>query len=169
MAASAITVVGEFAYVELTKGYFSKIDAKNVSLINGVRWSALEKRRVDGSIAVVYAKGRIAGKEIRMHRLITSAPVGFEVDHKDCNGLNNTETNLRIATSAQNQHNQRISIMNTSGVKGVSIHKMTGRYQVRIRVMKKQMHIGLYDSLIEAADAYKEASKKYHGEFGRLA
>lgn len=48
---------------------------------------------------------------------------------------------------------------NTSGFRGVSFHKRTGKWQAYISVNRKQFHIGLYDTPEEAHEAYIAAAK----------
>ena len=61
----------------------------------------------------------------RAHRIIWLMVTGNDpadslIDHIDGNPHNNKFANLRIATSRQNQCNQKIRRDNTSGLKGVS-------------------------------------------------
>jgi hypothetical protein len=56
---------------------------------------------------------------ILMHRLIMGAPDRLTVDHIDGDGLNNTRSNLRLATDSQNGGNMRV-VKSSSGFKGVS-------------------------------------------------
>lgn len=91
----------------------------------------------------------------------------FIVDH--INGVRNDNRwlNLRRADASQNCWNSKKPSTNTSGAKGVSFHKATGKWQVRIRVRGKQKHIGLFDSVEEAELAFAVAADKFHGEFAR--
>lgn len=97
-----IRVDGQVAYVPLTKGYTAIIDAADLPLVDGVNWGAMEKRRPDGTIRAVYAKNSGTKRgTIFMHRLLVAASESEEVDHVDCDGLNNRRINLRIATTAR--------------------------------------------------------------------
>lgn len=91
-----------------------------------------------------------------------------ELDHIDGNPLNNSISNLRVAERAQNLRNQGLRKCNVSGHKGVSWNKTYNKWQARIQVDKKQLWLGLYDSVDEAAEQYKKAALKHHGSFARV-
>ena len=94
-------------------------------------------------------------------------PANMAVDHRDGDGLNNRWANIRIATSSQNCGNARIPKNNTSGFKGVSYVKASGRYHAYITVNCERINLGFFDTAEEAARAYKVASQKNFGEFAR--
>ena len=106
---------------------------------------------------------------LRLHRFIMDARPGEIVDHINGNGLDNRKCNLRICSLQENNHNCKKPRHNTSGYKGVYWHKLCKKWGAQIRVNKKELHLGLFDTKEKAYDAYCEASKKYHGEFGRTA
>ena len=58
---------------------------------------------------------------------------------------------------------QKLSVNSTTGVKGVS-QMRNGRYRAYISVRRKQIHIGVFDTLEEAAQARKEAEERIFGE-----
>ena len=156
-----IRVDGEMAYIPLTRGYEAVIDLCDIPIADGRNWWA----QVDS--CNVYAVSLEAGKPVRLHREILHVGEGMVVDHKDGDGLNNRRDNLREATAHQNQRNQKKRKDNTSGKKGAYFHKIVGRYAAQIAVNGVQRHVGYFDTIDEAHAAYCEASKKYHGEFGR--
>ena len=167
MKVRPIRVEGDVAYVPLTKGYEAVIDAADVHLVVGYNWFA------DTSRSSVYAQRTVnTGSRpgsIKMHRLILGCPDGFFVDHKDGNGLNNRRSNLRIATVAENNRNSKFRKNNTSGYKGVSFHKSSGKWHAVIWVDSKPIFLGAYNSPELAHIAYVKASYEIHGEFGRVA
>lgn len=57
-------------------------------------------------------------------------------------------------------------ITNTSGYRGVSLHQASGKYQAQIRDdTGRQLFLGNFSTPEDAAAAYAEAARKYHGEF----
>jgi len=46
-------------------------------------------------------------KRIYLHRFVTSAPTGTEVDHQNHRGTDNRSANLRVCSHAENMRNQR--------------------------------------------------------------
>lgn len=96
------------------------------------------------------------------------ASITIQVDHKDRNPLNNTKENLRLCTPTQNQYNSKRHKHNTSGFKGVDFYKQSQKWRARIKINGKSIELGLYDDIADAAEAYKEAARKYHGEFANI-
>lgn len=161
-----VRIDGDVAYVPLTKGYEAMIDASDVELVDSFNWQALV-----GSHAVYAQRIDRSGskkKTIRMHRVISGAGHGLEVDHINGNGLDNRRSNLRVATHQQNLQNQRISKTNNTGFKGVSWHKTARKWRARITVSGKETHLGFFPSLEAAHAAYAIASSRMHGDFGRV-
>lgn len=160
-----ISFIDDVAIVPLTKGLHAVIDAKDARFIEGFNWQAAVSGRS------VYAQRHVRenGKRnaVLMHRVLADAPGGLEVDHIDSDGLNNRSGNLRVVTKAQNQQNARAKVTNTAGFKGVTLHKMTGRWQAKICANGIYHHLGLHKTPELAHAAYVAASATYHGEFGR--
>ena len=108
----------------------------------------------------------------RLHRLVWiyhngDIPNGMIVDHVDGNSLNNQIENLRLATQSQNQHNRKIPLTNTSGVKGVFWYKRNKKWAAQITINNKIKFIGRFDTIEEAEAAVIAARNNLHGEFAR--
>ncbi len=100
---------------------------------------------------------------LKLHRYIMQAPFGMQVDHINHDPLDNRKNNLRICLNRQNQYNQKISIRNTSGYKGV--RKIGKRFIAKIKFQKKDFHLGCFNDIKEAARAYDEKAKELFGEY----
>ena len=81
--------------------------------------------------------------------------------------LDNRRENLRLCNARQSGFNMP-KRKSASQYKGVHWNKRDKKWYAHIGVDSKLKHIGYYDSEIEAAIAYNNAAKKYHGEFARL-
>lgn len=161
-----IRVEGGLAYVTLTRGYETVIDKSSLPLVEGYNWYTSVRPRAFYAVRSDHDGQKL--KTTLMHRVIMGDPQGLEVDHINSDGLNNRLENLRVVTKEQNQRNQRASYKNACGLKGVSWHKVTQKWQSQITVDRKNFHLGLFDTPEEAHAAYVEASKNMHGEFGRV-
>lgn len=116
-----------------------------------------------------YAVIGIDGIRYYLHRLAwfyvhAEWPEG-ELDHRDNDGFNNRISNLRLATSNQNQHNTRIPKNNTSGVKGVCWDKKKGKWMASISINRKNKFIGYFSDIKIAERAIQQQRQLIHQEF----
>lgn len=97
-------------------------------------------------------------KRLFLHRFILKTPEGYFTDHIDGNTLNNRKSNLRVCTIAENNQNKKAAYSNSkSGIRGVSFHKQTRKWQADLQMNGKTKYIGLYNSLKDAEIAIKKA------------
>ena len=73
--------------------------------------------------------------------------------------------NLRAVSARQNQHNRSINKNSTSGVKGVCLHKPSGKWMAHVCCDSKSYYGGLHDNISDAAQAIKDLREKLHGKF----
>lgn len=150
--------------LKLSNGMYSLLDDQDYLWASEYRWMG---RPYHSGWRVCREESR-TGKTIYLHREITKAPTGLEVDHVDGNGLNNTRTNLRVCTHSENGKNRRVNQNSKSGYKGVVWREHAGKWQANITVDKKRIYLGYHDTPEQAAQAYDLASKQYHGDFAHL-
>lgn len=142
-----------------------RIDAVEWPNVRGRRWSAKKDRNT------FYAKTDVRTPQgerttLTMHKLFL--PHAVEVDHEDRNGLNNQSSNLRAATSSQNQANKRKYKNGTSTYRGVCWKKDRGTFHAQISINGKTRSLGYFTNEEDAARAYDAAALKQFGEFARL-
>ncbi len=105
-------------------------------------------------------------KTILRHRLIAYCFLGLEdivgrldktnvIDHIDGNKINNCVANLRITNQSGNAQNQK-------NVKGYTFVKSNQKYQAKIRINYKLIHLGFYNTTEEAHQAYLEGKRIHH-------
>lgn len=104
-----------------------------------------------------------------MHRLVMGVEdPKIQVDHINHETLDNRRSQLRLCTQRQNSFNTRKHSNNTSGFKGVTQRKDSGKWGAYIRINGRKKTLGAYATPELAARAYAEAAATHHGEFARL-
>lgn len=88
---------------------------------------------------------------------------GHVIDHINGNPLDNRIVNLRECLNNQNCMNSKTPKSSSTGFKGVS--KCGNKYRSYITKNKKQIHLGLFDTLLDAHEAYTQSAVKLFGEF----
>lgn len=116
-----------------------------------------------------YVRITVDRKSYLAHRLawfyVTGSWPKNQVDHIDGTRSNNAFANLREATVSQNSCNSKAPRTNTSGFKGVSWSKISGKWHAYIKTGGKRMNLGLYEDIFEAARVVAEARTAVHGEY----
>ena len=142
-----------------------------VALVDDEDYEELSKYKwfVIYNNCMIYAVKSIGYGNRSMHSYLLSKKEGYVRDHKDGNGLNNQKDNLRYATSSQNQFNRKKQNRPTSSkYKGVNFNKSNKNWYVRIAINGKRICLGAFINETNAALAYNEAARKYHGEYAKL-
>lgn len=167
--AALIPVGPSIAYIPLSRGMYALVDAEDAEYLS--QWSWLTIRCSHSYYAA--RQERMGGKRllIRMHaQLLGISGRRITGDHVCCERtLDNRRANLRRATPSQQLANQRLRSTSTSGYKGVSFHRITGKWQASIRKDGQTRYLGLFESAQAAHDKYAEAARQLFGEFARAA
>ena len=155
-------------YVPLTKGYEAKIDLLDVPSVMQHDWYArVQPRTVYAERMDATVQGK--RKRVKLHRVVLPTPDGLQVDHINLDGLDCRRANLRHATPSQNGSNQRIKARNKSGFKGVIFVVRRKKWMASIGVNGKDIFLGYFSTDQDAHVAYVNASRAFHGEFGRIS
>ena len=101
-----------------------------------------------------------SSKTVKIHRLIAeyfiNNPNNYPcVDHIDGDKQNNDIQNLRWVTYEQNNINKKTT-------KGYCWDKSMYCWKASIKINKKSIHLGYYNTKEEAREAYLVASEKYY-------
>lgn len=119
-----------------------------------------------------YRYVRLRGELYPVHWIAWACMTGEwpkdEIDH--INGVkdDNRWSNLREATRSQNACNIRgPRSHNASGVKGVWWCSSKNKWRSAVRAQGKAVHLGYFNSVPEAAEAYRKAAPVLQGEFAR--
>lgn len=148
--------------IPLTRGHVTIVDDEDYERLAKFKW------RLDDGYAVrseIQESGKMATK--RIHRYIIGNVNGAQVDHVNCDKLDNRRANLRPCTHSQNQFNRGRPSNNTSGHKGVTWCSSRGKWQSGIWVSGRYIQIGRFQNIQDAIDAYSNAAKEHAGEFAR--
>lgn len=136
-------------------------------------WRAPRGRAAVGSRAGTrgngYVRVRIEGVFYAAHRLaflyVTGAFPPDCVDHVNRDRSDNRWANLRQATRRENAGNKGIQRNNTSGHRGVSWFERSGKWRARGVSSGRQIHLGLFDSIEEAATVAQAWREESFGEY----
>lgn len=144
----------------LTQGKVALVDDDDFEWINQWKWYANKNCNTYYAVRSVRLERKIS--RICMHRLIMKTPIGYEVDHKDGNGLNNQKNNLANGTHRKNMQNRHEK--KTSKYPGVYWRKTDRKWEAEIKVNGKRKHLGHYNDEYEAFLVYKNAVWVFTGE-----
>lgn len=144
--------------VELPCGRSFFIDAADLTFLEGFR--AHSEARGRTRYVRLRRMGQRAGG-VYLHNLI----MGGRADHRDGDGLNNTRSNLRLCTQAQNGLNRAPKA--GKRFKGVYQHR-SGRFYAQIARHGVVTSSQPYETEDEAARAYDDMAMRLHGEWAWL-
>lgn len=89
------------------------------------------------------------------------------LDHANGERDDNRIANLREATKSQNAANSRAKVPGSVGLRGVSRVSGAATFQSRVSFEGQEHYLGTFRSPQAAHAAYRETSKRLHGEFAR--
>ena len=164
--------------MELTQEYLKSILSYDPDTGVFIRLVSFGYRAKAGDIAGSpdkngYLRICISGKSYKAHRLAWLYMTGEwpkdQIDHIDMEQSNNRFSNLREANYSQNQSNRPVRKNSKSGYKGVYFlkNKKDRPWMAQIKVMGKDIYLGMFKTKEMAYSAYCKAAEKYQGDFAR--
>jgi len=149
--------------IELGSNLYALVDDEDYEAVSQYTWTA------DIRPNTIYATASMGSRKNRerLHRFIMKPNADEQVDHINRDGLDCRRCNMRITNHQGNGRNIIQPQTSTgSGYRGVYKHHSSERWIARIRDdTGHKKHLGMYATKEEAAKAYDEAAKLYHGEF----
>lgn len=135
---------------------YAIVDAADAEWVNQWRWH-LSSGYATRNVRVPWAP-RGTFQVLRLHRVLLGLTHGdgLDGDHRDRDKLNCQRANIRAVTHDQNIQN----VPGRSGhsqYRGVTWNKTVGKWQSRIRVDRKDVHLGYFTDEREAGDAARSA------------
>jgi hypothetical protein len=150
--------------IPLTKNQVAIVDAHWFEALNRFNWCASWDKRAQTFYASRYAVVDGKRTSVLMHRVIAGDNFPH-VDHRNRNGLDNREENLRKCSCSQNGANCGKRKSNTTGFKGVYALKGTTKFAASIKFRGKTKSLGRFKTKELAARAYDRAAILFFGEF----
>ena len=149
---------------------YSIVDDDDYEYLNMNQWHLFDQTKRKGThtvYAVRYSRVNGKRKAIFMHReILLRANIKLNItDHINQNGLDNQKHNLRSCTQRENTLNQRTFF---NKYKGVWYDKKRGKWQAKIWLNRKGIHLGRFNTEIEAAVAYNAKAVEIYGEYACL-
>ena len=146
----------------LTQGMFSKVDLEDFEYLKLITWNATKATNSTGYY--VSGGGTNKNSAFKMHQYLAGIhrkSVGFEVDHKNRDALDNRKYNLRLATRHQQQLNltrTRFLSSEGRGFHGVRLNRNKTRFQAWYTDKNnKWKNVGMFSDVESAARARDKA------------
>lgn len=167
-----VTDENGIVHIPLANGFEAVIFEHRKELASNFLWRLKRHTR---TVCKYYAEAHATeefreqfGRFASLHRVILGVGKGVEVDHKDGNGLNCLDTNLRIATRSQNASNRHY--VNSTGYRGVALRPkcITRPFMAQIDYGGKNHNLGSFATAVEAAARYNAEAIRIFGEFAIL-
>ncbi len=151
--------------IPLSQDKFTKVDDEDFVMLSQWKWS-LSNGYATRRLRRLYIEGeKPKQRDQKMHRLLLGEPDG-QVDHINCDRLDNRKINLRVVTIQQNRCNRGKTIKNSTGYKGVG--KRGARWLAQIKAKNKPIFLGYFSCPEDAARAYDSAALNLHGDYANL-
>lgn len=148
--------------IPLNQGKYAIVDDDNYEELNQYKWT-LGRDEARRWFSVAPWKQ----KSISMQEQIMKPKIGQIVLHRNGDRLNNRRENLILGTKGMVNLTRGLQSNNTTGYRGVTRYR-NGRFVANIRINKRRVFLGYFDSAEQAAQAYNTAALGAWGELAPL-
>lgn len=146
--------------IPLTQDKFTQVDDDIYEWAKDYKWYARKHRRTYYAVRNFRLERNGQQRTMFLHHCIIGFPLDKnEIDHIDGSGLNNQRSNLRIATNRGNEQNKHLTNKSSKYI-GVSLRTDRDKWEAKLYIKGKTLHLGLFDVEEDAALAYKAACEK---------
>ena len=146
-------------YITTTNGHKVLFSEEDVFTALANTWT----KASDGYAKRYYEKAVDGGRKRWVkyfHREVMNAKDGEIIDHINQDMLDNRRENLRVADKSLNALNTA-KFKSSTGYRGVTFSKQSGKYQANITIHKKRYYLGSFDTAKEAGKSYLKAQEAY--------
>lgn len=154
--------------ISLTQDQSAIVNDEDFEWLNEFKWCAGWNEKTESFYALrsecIQGTKGAKKKTIRMHRLIMNAQPDNIIDHINHDTLDNRRENLRLVTGFQNAFNMKRHKKAISNFKGTWWWPQNKKCGSHIRINKKLIHLGYFDTEEEAAHAYDDTAYAYDPE-----
>jgi len=159
-----IPIGPSIAYVPLTQGQFALIDRDNAAMVGLHNWYARWSAKTASFYG--YRNKRRNGKYGLLALHVLLCPEAGDIkDHANRNTLDDRKCNLRGCSYSQNAQNRTVSILNSTGLKG--IYRVGNKFRVSVAENGRRVHGGYFDTPEEAKKVRDQLAVSMHGKFAR--
>src|SRR5579863_7740288 len=150
-------------------GNVALVDAERLAELSAFDWLINRKRNGNYAERRELIDGR--SQKVTLHQFVFGpVPIGFEIDHRNGNTMDDRRENLRLATTQQNAQNRIKVAGHSSRFKGVSFDKRDDKWRAKAQhpLTRQLVQLGRFDLTpdgeIAAARVYDDYARMWHGE-----
>jgi hypothetical protein len=149
------------------KSYEGLYEVSNRGRVKSLKWTKdkILKPKISNAgycLIPLWKNGK--SKTFPIHRLVYQSFIGelikgLVVDHISGDRIQNSVENLQQISYRENTVRGNVTKNSTSKYPGVNWEKSKNKWKSRISLNGKKKHLGLFESELEAAQAYEQALK----------